>query len=181
MSGLGFRATNTFDSLFCSSEPTRAVSPLITSQVRPQMSYAQVSSVSQAATGNQTHKHIRSLSSGTPTQEATSPAEENPVSNSARLKSVIKYSEGKRIDKVLKVDKNLVQELQIANLCHWHYLRADCKMEGISCKHNHKFPRPLSSTEFDALWSLSRQNTCFRIKKGKVCEDDQCIYGHTYG
>jgi len=105
-------------------------------------------------------------------------SDENLVSNVNRLRPVLKNDAGRRIDKELSVDEGLAQALKKRNLCNWHYLRADCKSAGTTCKHGHGYARPLNRREYDALWFLSRQAPCYRNRKGGVCEDDKCIYGH---
>lgn len=108
--------------------------------------------------------------------EASSQSKEKPVNNSGRLRPILRNSAGKRIDKVLTVDVSLVQEARKHNLCSWHYLRADCQVS--SCKRNHIYPKPLSQGQYDAQWTVARQGLCHRLRKGRDCDDDQCIYGH---
>jgi len=181
MSDLGFRTTTIFGSLFSPSESSSSASSAKTSRLEPQLPVNEAGPAPPAPASSQGRLHGRTLSNGKIIEEILSPTEEKPASNSGRLGPVLRSSDGKRIDKPLWVDNNIIQALLVADLCHWHYLRADCKMEGKSCKYNHKFPKPLGSKQFDALWSLSRKNACRRDKKGKICEDDQCIYGHTQG
>ena len=99
-----------------------------------------------------------------------------PVVKSERLGPVIRDSKGKRIDKDLSIDSNLLQKMKKLNLCGWHYLREDC-VHG--CKRSHAYPRPLSPEEYDAVWLMTRTGgLCHNIKKNKDCTDDRCIYGH---
>jgi len=104
---------------------------------------------------------------------------ENSVGISERLRPIIRNGLGKRTDKVLSIDKGLMQDMRKKNLCTWHYLRSDCSLG--PCKRNHNYPRPLSAEEFDALWFVARQGMCHSSRKGRVCDDDQCIYGHGTG
>lgn len=101
------------------------------------------------------------------------------MSNSGRLRPIIRNSAGKRIDKPLVVNEGLVNAMKKHNLCSWHYLRADCAVS--SCQRNHKYPRPLSPGEFDAQWCIARQGMCYRLRKGGDCNDEQCMYGHGPG
>lgn len=31
---------------------------------------------------------------------------------------------------------------------------------------------------FDCLWFLVRHGLCFKVRRGKDCDDSKCIYGH---
>lgn len=109
---------------------------------------------------------------------SSSSAKEKAVSNSGRLRPVLRNVAGKRVDKNLSADANLVQEMKKLKLCSWHHLRSDCQLA--SCKRNHDYPRPLSPAEYDALWIGTRQGICRRLRKDGDCNDDQCIYGHGF-
>ena len=113
------------------------------------------------------------------------PSDPNPVSNADRLGPVIRNYKDlslRRIDKCLSVEESLVEAMRKRNMCHWHYLRADCK-DAVTreCTYNHSYRRPLSDEEFDAVWFLSRKAICYRAKRGTACDDDRCIYGHSTG
>ena len=88
----------------------------------------------------------------------------------------IRDSNGKRVDKKLKVDPNsdYIKVMKMANFCGYYYLRGQC--DG-TCHRNHILPS-LNSHEFDCLWSILRQAYCFKTRKGKDCEDPLCFYGH---
>jgi hypothetical protein len=101
---------------------------------------------------------------------------EKPVSNCGRLRPIFRNGAGKRVDKILSVDKRLLQEMRERNLCSWHYLRSDCQKN--PCKRHHTYPRPLSPEEYDAQWLVARQGVCYTLRKGGSCDDDQCMYGH---
>lgn len=101
-----------------------------------------------------------------------------PVANCDRLRPILYNAAGKRIDKALSVNEDLINELKKQNLCSWHYLRADCIQSG--CKRNHDRKRPLTPKHYDAMWCIARMGTCFTVKKGRRCEDDQCFYGHGF-
>ena len=177
MSDLGFPTTSIFQPLFSSSGSLPLTSPKSPPAI-PQLPVTAGPAFQKPAT-DQIAVHGRTLSNGNVDRETLSLTEDKPVSMSGRLGPVLRNIDGKRIDKALHVDNSLVQALKIINLCHFHFLKTDCTMIETSCKRNHNFPRPLPPGKFDALWCLSRQNVCNRTKKGKVCEDDQCIYGHT--
>ncbi|KAL8932490.1 MAG: hypothetical protein Q9211_006286, partial [Gyalolechia sp. 1 TL-2023] len=91
-----------------------------------------------------------------------------------RLGPVLKTDGGQRLDKPLFVEKGLVQAIQKKNLCHWLFLKGQCD----GCKRNHCHPT-LGVEEQDALWVLARQGRCYAQRKGKICEDPTCIYGHS--
>jgi hypothetical protein len=113
------------------------------------------------------------------TEASSSRTAESSVVNSERLRPIIRNGLGKRIDKIVSVDKGLMQALRKKNLCIWHYLRSNYSLG--PCKRNHNYPRPLSSEEFDALWLVAREGMWHSSRKGGVCDDDQCIYGHGTG
>jgi hypothetical protein len=81
-------------------------------------------------------------------------------------------------DRPLNVNGNLLQAVRKLDLCYWHYLRGDCTQEFKGCKKDHRYPRPLPLETFDALWLLARSGLCYRVRKGSICEDEKCIYGH---
>jgi hypothetical protein len=157
MDSLGFRVTSIFEPLFT---PT-ILSPGPSFSTHGRNGPQSPTSVQQAVDA------IVASSSSTP---------EKSLSNSNRLGPIIRNSAGKRIDKSLNVNESLVNVMKKHNLCSWHYLRADCTMA--SCSRNYKYPRPLSLTEFDAQWCISRQGMCFHLRKGADRDDDQCMYGH---
>ena len=102
----------------------------------------------------------------------------NPAVSSDRLGPVLRDDTGKRVDKLLSVDPNTpyMNFLSHANLCGWYYLRGKCD----GCDRNH-VPPPLKAREFDCLWFLTRHGLCFKVRKGKDCDDPKCIYGHKEG
>lgn len=102
----------------------------------------------------------------------------NAAALSDRLGPVLRDDTGKRVDKLLGVDPNTpyMNFLSQANLCGWYYLRGKCD----GCDRNH-VPPPLKAREFDCLWFLTRHGLCFKIRKGKDCDDPKCIYGHEEG
>ena len=79
------------------------------------------------------------------------------------------------MDKSLDIDvsSSCINVLRKSNLCQWYYLRGSCE----GCDRNH-FPPPLKAKEFDYLWYLARNGLCFKVRKGKECEDPKCVYGH---
>lgn len=87
ISALGFRTTTVFEPLFCSSGSPRASQPTANVKDRQQSS----------STVQQILDLITSMSS--------SQAKEKPVSNSGRLRPILRNSAGKRIDKSLSVMK----------------------------------------------------------------------------
>ena len=120
-----------------------------------------------------------------PKAPAATPASANgqhPWINSApkaeRLGPRILDDQGKRVDKMLNVDVGspYINFLRHSNLCAYFYLRGRCD----GCQRNHLAP-PLNPKEFDCLWYVSRQGLCYKARKGKVCDDDRCVYGHEDG
>jgi hypothetical protein len=89
-----------------------------------------------------------------------------------KLASVLVNSFGHRMDVPLSVDENLLKSMKTLNLCHWLFLRGECR----GCLRNHAH-RPLTDAEFDALWLIARQGFCNRAKQSR-CDDTKCIYGH---
>ena len=102
----------------------------------------------------------------------------NPAPLFERLGPVIIDGEGKRVDKVLNIDVTspYINVLRQNKLCPWYYLRGRCE----GCDKSH-VASPLKAKEFDYLWYVARQGVCFKVRKGKVCNDDKCIYGHEEG
>jgi hypothetical protein len=162
MSILGFRATRLFEPLFSLNSSPRVSQNPANSKVR-QLSVSNI---------QQTLDLITAI-----TAEGNSQVKEKPVSNCGRLRPILRNGVGKRIDKVLSVDKRVLQDMRDRNLCSWHYLRSDCQKRG-SCKRDHDYPRPLSPEAYDAQWYIARQGACYTLRKGGNCEDDQCMYGH---
>ena len=94
----------------------------------------------------------------------------------ARLKPV-RDQEGRRVDKRLDVDpdSDYLKALRKANLCGYYYLRGQCDGR---CGKSH-VTKALNAHEFDCLWYLKRESgQCYKLRKGKDCEDPLCIYGH---
>jgi len=89
-----------------------------------------------------------------------------------KLASVLVKSSGRRMDVPLSVDESLLKSMKTLNLCHWLFLRGECR----GCSRNHAH-RPLTDPEFDALWLDARQGPCNRAKQSR-CDDTKCIYGH---
>ena len=102
----------------------------------------------------------------------------NPAALTDRLGPVLRNGTGKRVDKVLAVNPSTsyMNFLRQANLCAWYYLRGKCD----GCDRNHATP-PLKASQFDCLWLLARQGLCYKIRKGKDCDDPKCIYRHEEG
>ena len=102
----------------------------------------------------------------------------NPHPLSERLRPVILNDEGKRVDKTLNIDiaSPFIKVLRHIKLCAWYYLRGRCE----GCDKNHVIP-PLNAKEFDCLWYVARQGLCYKNRKGKVCTDELCCYGHEEG
>lgn len=156
--GLSFQMTNCFEALFAGGD-----------LVQSAKSYADVSAISPP---NTFAKKTITLTNGPNAPGA-------PVQNCHRLRPILYNAAGKRVDKFLSVNEDLINELKKQNLCSWHYLRADCIQSG--CKRNHERKRPLSPKHYDAIWYIARMGTCYTVKKGRNCEDDQCFYGHGFG
>jgi hypothetical protein len=84
---------------------------------------------------------------------------------------------GKRIDKDLAIDANVLKKIKGLSLCSRHYLREDC-VQG--CGYSHKYPRPLSIEEYDVVWYLARAGLCQNLTRNADCNDERCIYGHRH-
>jgi hypothetical protein len=162
MSDLGFGTTRLFESLFDSRGALRV---LTAATAGKQLQFS--------PTVKQQKVDIFAAES--------SRLQEKSVANSGRLRPIIREGNGKRLDKRLSVDDNLVITMRSMNLCSWHYLRADCQKQNNGCKRDHKYPRPLSPEKFDALWIAARQGMCYTLRKEGSCEDERCIYGHGFG
>ncbi len=110
-----------------------------------------------------------------PKSPSPRPTVSNPAIDASRLGPVLRNDKGLRVDKPLKVDPSspYFQFLRKANLCQWYYLRGECT--GCSKNHNHD---ALGPREYDCLWYLARNGLCYKVQKGKDCEDPKCIYGH---
>ncbi|KIX03903.1 uncharacterized protein Z518_07456 [Rhinocladiella mackenziei CBS 650.93] len=100
---------------------------------------------------------------------------EVPSQQMDKLASGVVNSSGYRVDIPLSVDENLLKRIKSLNLCHWLFLRGECR----GCSRNHAHP-PLTDPEFDALWLLARQGFCNKAKQSR-CDDIKCIYGHGHG
>lgn len=103
----------------------------------------------------------------------------NPRAQSDRLGPVLTDYAGHRTDRLLQVNKVVMERIRKGHLCHYFYLRGSC---AISCWRNH-LHRPLTDEEFDALWEQARQGRCAKSRKaervgGDDCSDVMCIYGH---
>ncbi|KUJ17501.1 uncharacterized protein LY89DRAFT_781698 [Mollisia scopiformis] len=157
MVSLGLRTTKSFEPLFGHVKSSQSV-----------RSYAEVGAV--APRPPSTSKAVLSV------QDLKLSGK--PVANCDRLRPILFNEAGKRIDKPLSVHGDCVKEIRKRNLCSWHYLRADCIVDG--CKKVHDFRRPLTPKNYDALWCISRENVCRRLSKHGKCEDDQCIFGHGF-
>lgn len=103
----------------------------------------------------------------------------NPFPLSDRLGPVLFNEAGKRVDKKLKikVKSGYPDVLRQYKLCQWFYLRGECDE---TCGKNH-VPPPLNASSFDHLWYVSRCGLCNKFRKGKICDDAKCIYGHEVG
>ncbi|KAL8665392.1 MAG: hypothetical protein Q9202_002285 [Teloschistes flavicans] len=97
----------------------------------------------------------------------------SPNVDSTKLKPIMTNESGHRIDKPLQVDPSLQQAMARKNLCVWLFLKGHCS----GCVRNHSH-RPLSEEEYDALWLVARQGQCFNHRRGKICLDPTCVYGH---
>lgn len=95
-----------------------------------------------------------------------------PLQQTSKLTSILVNSSGQRIDLPLSVDENLLRKMKTLNLCHWLYLRGECR----GCPRNHAH-RQLTDSEYDALWLIARQGFCNKAKQSR-CDDTKCIYGH---
>ena len=95
-----------------------------------------------------------------------------PRQQSNKLACVSKDSSGHRVDLPLSVDQRKLEDLKNHNLCHWLFLRGECR----GCQRNHQYSQ-LTDSEFDALWYLARQGLCYKAQRGG-CNDSMCIYGH---
>jgi hypothetical protein len=103
----------------------------------------------------------------------------NALALSDRLGPVIKDQEGRRIDRPLQVDPEVMEELRTQDLCYRLFLRGKCALGKCQRCHVHQ---PLTSDEFDALWALARQCQCHKSRGARKlsgeCADVKCVYGH---
>jgi hypothetical protein len=90
MSALGFRATRLFEPLFSQTTSSRVAQAPANGKVRQ---YS-VGNIQQAL--------------GLIEAEGFSPVKEKPVSNCGRLRPILRNGAGKRIDRVLSVDKRVL-------------------------------------------------------------------------
>ena len=98
-----------------------------------------------------------------------------PPSQYERLGPIPVNDWGIRVDRPLSVQPEVVERMKRLNLCHWLFLRGECR----GCQRNHHH-QTLSDVEFDALWSAARQGRCFKSKRDS-CSDPKCIYSHSPG
>lgn len=176
ISSLGFSSTNLFETMFSSAN-----SKSITGSPAALKAPAVFPALQSSPSNTPVNFSYAQLASRGKTADQNSQHAKRPARLASRLRPVVRNDAGKRIDKPLKQNESLMNRLRDVDLCHWHYLRAECKTASTSCAHNHLYPGPLTPQEYDALWILSRQNPCRKSKKSGVCEDDQCIYGHVPG
>jgi len=179
MIDLRIRTTNLFEPLFCQTKLPQALPysanvwvgpPTLAGEARRPLSPSELPVQSSS---------IQPCRSGSTGISSGSPSDKISMGNLERLHEIHRNEAGQRIDRDLNVEEKLVYALFRADLCHYHYLRADCKKASTDCPYNHKHPRNLSSRAYDAVWSLSRQNPCRRSNRDGICEDRQCIFGHS--
>lgn len=106
----------------------------------------------------------------------------NPRPMSERLGPVMITNHGEgleRVDRFLDIDvsSSYLNVVRQRKLCHGFYLRGKCDGK---CQKSHVAP-PLNAREFDYLWYLARGGLCYQKRKGKVCDDKLCVYGHEEG
>jgi hypothetical protein len=95
-----------------------------------------------------------------------------PACQFERLGPMLVNNSGIRADRPLNVPQEVVERMKRLNLCHWLFLRGECR----GCPRNHRH-QTLSDVEFDALWLTARQGRCFKNKR-EGCSDPKCIYSH---
>jgi hypothetical protein len=79
-----------------------------------------------------------------------------------------------RYDRPLSVKPDVLKTVEKMGLCFWFYLLGGCK----GCDRVHEVERRLTIEEVDGLWLVARRGECYKKKKGRVCDDVTCIYGH---
>lgn len=162
IAALGFTKTLTLRTVFGSQEvkkitPARSSVPAVAPAVVPRI--AVLSSPGSSSTQDPGSRMVLA----------------NPERIAKRLGPILRNEAGQRIDKPLHIDTNsaYIQVLKKSNLCMWYYLRGECT----GCDRNH-FVGPLQPHEYNCLWYLARSALCWKIQKGKDCDDPRCIYGH---
>src|SRR5438552_1182540 len=77
-----------------------------------------------------------------------------------RLGPISVGNKGRRADRPLSAQPEVVERMKRFNLCHWLFLRGECR----GCQRNHHH-QTLSDVEFDALWHTARQGRCYKSKR----------------
>jgi hypothetical protein len=178
MSNLGFKTTDLFESLFSQGEWQVILqsSKSVRSKQKTKNAIAGgLQPQSPASPPESSALPVRNGSVSKSNGESTPSTERKTMTGWERLKPILRNNQGKRIDRPLSEDKNFIDAMRKADLCHYHYLKDDCKT---NCHYNHNYSRPLTDREFEALWILSRQNRCHKSRRSGVCEDESCIFGH---
>lgn len=103
-----------------------------------------------------------------------------PQAQSGRLGPVLRDQDGRRVDRPLQVNQEVLERIKKGGLCYYLFLRGDCVSP--MCKRNHVH-RALTDEEFDALCYLARQGRCHQNLKadrglGIDCSDVLCVYSH---
>ena len=103
----------------------------------------------------------------------------NTLAMSDRLGPVLKDQGGRRVDRPLQVNPEVMEGLRGQSLCFRLFLRGECALGKCQRGHVHQ---PLTSDEFDALWALARQSQCHKSRRARnlsgECSDAKCVYSH---
>ncbi|KAM3423433.1 hypothetical protein BST61_g865 [Cercospora zeina] len=107
-----------------------------------------------------------------PFKDIRKPTPEVPHSSPA----VLVNKDGYRIDKHMDYDHDKVYKLKQAKYCNQHYIGRGCchyRAANGACPHEHS----VKLSEEDKKWLrvVARETVC---KKGTVCREIDCIYGH---
>ena len=111
-----------------------------------------------------------------PSQLQVAPLNVYHSGKSQRFGPILRNAEGKRVDRSLSVDQDLVNRLEKFGLCYYLFLRGECRDN--MCKRNHQ-RRPLDDREWNALWLLARKGRCFKARRDIFCDDAMCVYSHS--
>jgi hypothetical protein len=130
MSNLGFKTTNLFESLFSQGEWQVILqsSKSVRSKQKTQNAIAGgLQPQSRASPPKSSALPVRNGGVSKSSGESTPSAEGKIMTGWERLKPILRNNQGKRIDRPLPEDKNFIDAMRKADLCHYHYLKDDCK------------------------------------------------------
>ncbi|KAF2759137.1 hypothetical protein EJ05DRAFT_475366 [Pseudovirgaria hyperparasitica] len=103
----------------------------------------------------------------------------NSQAHPERLGPPLYNKRGKRVDRLLSVNKEALDWVRKGNLCPYLFLRGECKeVGGPKCRKQHSC-RPLDDKEWNALWLVTRTKECRAAEsRDGVCRNPTCVFGH---